>query len=115
MESGLVHRVAKILLCYIVPASQAHGCGRAILAALEAKARTWGLDKLGLGSTVSAHPFYDRHGYISAGESTCSFGSSHCYPYEKTLQTDPTVGGAVITDASCPRAVDYISDTMLRR
>jgi GNAT superfamily N-acetyltransferase len=75
----------EILLCYVAPESQGDGYGSAILAALEAKARAWGLDKLCLGSTVSARPFYERHGYISAGESTCSFGSSRCYPYEKIL------------------------------
>jgi GNAT superfamily N-acetyltransferase len=89
---GLVHCAGEILLCYVAPESQGHGYGSVILAALEAKARTWGLDKLRLGSTVSACPFYERHGYISAGESTCSFGSSRCYPYEKTLQNNPTVG-----------------------
>jgi GNAT superfamily N-acetyltransferase len=88
---GLVHRAGEILLCYVAPESQGHGYGSAILAALEAKARTWGLDKPRLGSTVSARPFYERHGYISAGESTCSFGSSRCYPYEKILQTNLTV------------------------
>jgi GNAT superfamily N-acetyltransferase len=88
---GLVHRRGEILLCYVAPENQGQGCGSAILAALEEKARTWGLDKLHLGSTVSARRFYERHGYISAGESTCSFGSSRCYPYEKILQTDPTV------------------------
>ena len=66
---GLVHRAGEILLCYVAPESQGHGYGSAILAALEGKARTWGLDKLRLGSTVSARPFYERHGYISAGES----------------------------------------------
>jgi GNAT superfamily N-acetyltransferase len=88
---GLVDRAGEILLCYVAPESQGHGCGRAILSALEAKARTWGLDKLRLGSTVSARSFYERHGYISAGESTCSFGSARCHPYEKILQTNPTV------------------------
>ena len=88
---GLVHRAGEILLCYIAPESQGHGYGSAILAALEAKARTWELDKRRLESTVSARPFYETHGYISAGESTCSFGSSRCYPYEKILQTNPRV------------------------
>ena len=96
---GLVNHAGEILLCYVAPESQGHGYGSAILAALEAKARTWGLDKLRLGSTVLARPFYERHGYISAGESTCSFGSSRCYPYEKILQTNPAV------DANAPKGV----------
>jgi GNAT superfamily N-acetyltransferase len=92
---GLVHRAGEILLCYVAPESQGHGYGSAILAALEEKARTWGLHKLRLGSTVSARPFYERHGYISAGESTCNFGSSRCYPYEKILQTNLTIDADV--------------------
>jgi GNAT superfamily N-acetyltransferase len=80
---GLVHRAGEILLCYVAPESQGHGYGSAILAALEEKARTWGLHKLRLGSTVSARPFYERHGYISAGESTCSFGIVSLLPLRK--------------------------------
>ena len=88
---GLVDRTGEILLCYIAPESQGQGYGSAILVALEAKAGAWGLDRLRLGSTVLARPFYERHGYTSAGESTCGFGSSRCYPYEKFLQTNLTV------------------------
>jgi len=85
---GLVNRGGEIQLCYIAPESQGHGFGNAILVALEDKARAWGVQKLRLGSTVSARPFYERHGYVSAGESSCGFGSSCCYPYEKDLQPD---------------------------
>ena len=82
---GLVNRGGEIQLCYIVPESQGRGFGSAILVALEGEARAWGVQKLRLGSTVSARRFYERHGYVSAGESTCGFGSSCCYPYEKVL------------------------------
>jgi GNAT superfamily N-acetyltransferase len=84
---GLINRSGEIQLCYITPESQGRGFGSAILVTLEAEARAWGLQKLRLGSTVSARPFYERHGYVSAGESTCGFGSSCCYPYEKDLAT----------------------------
>jgi GNAT superfamily N-acetyltransferase len=97
---GLVHRTGEILLCYVAPESQGHGYGSAILAALEVKARTWGLDKLRLGSTVSARLFYERHGYISAGESTCNFGSARCYPYEKILQTNLTADTDPLKDGA---------------
>jgi GNAT superfamily N-acetyltransferase len=85
---GLVNRGGELLLCYITPESLGRGFGSAILVALENKARAWGVQKLRLESTVRARPFYENHGYISAGESTCSFGSSCCYPYEKDLQTN---------------------------
>ena len=85
---GLVNREGEIQLCYVTPESQGRGFGSAILAALEDQARAWGVHKLHLGSTISARPFYERHGYISLGESTCGFGLSRCYPYEKGLQTN---------------------------
>ena len=90
---GLVNRSGELLLCYVTPGSLGRGFGSAILVALENKARAWGVGKLRLGSTVSARPFYEGHGYISAGESTCSFGSSCCYPYEKDLQTNSSSSG----------------------
>jgi GNAT superfamily N-acetyltransferase len=90
---GLVNRGGELLLCYITPESVGHGFGSAILAALENKARAWGVRKLRLESTVRARPFYERHGYISAGESTSGFGSSCCYPYVKDLQTDCNSSG----------------------
>jgi ribosomal protein S18 acetylase RimI-like enzyme len=86
---GLVHREGEIRLCYVAPGNQGRGLGSAILTALEDKARTWGLHKLHLGSTLSARPFYERHGYTPGGQSTGGFGSSHCHPYEKTLHTNP--------------------------
>jgi len=90
---GLVNRDGEIQLCYITPESQGCGFGSAILAALEDEARAWGVQKLRLGSTVSARSFYEKHGYISADGSTCGFGLSYCYPYEKDLQTNFSSSG----------------------
>jgi GNAT superfamily N-acetyltransferase len=90
---GLVNRDGELLLCYVTPESVSLGFGSAILRALENEARAWGIQKLRLASTVSARAFYEGHGYVSAGESECSFGSSSCYPYEKDLQTDLGSGG----------------------
>jgi GNAT superfamily N-acetyltransferase len=85
---GLLNRDGELLLCYVSPESLRLGFGSAIVLALENEARVWGIQKLHLGSTVSARSFYESHGYVSAGESTCSFGLSSCYPYEKDLQTN---------------------------
>jgi GNAT superfamily N-acetyltransferase len=85
---GLINRAGEIQLCYVAPGSEGRGFGAALLIALEQQAREWGLQKLHLGSTLAARPFYEKHGYTSAGGSACSFGSSCCYPYEKTLHAD---------------------------
>ena len=82
---GMVNRKGEIQLCYVSPESQRHGCGAAILRALERQASAWGVGKLNLASTVSARAFYEKHGYVRAGESTCALGLIRCYPYEKVL------------------------------
>lgn len=85
MGVGLLHRGGEVRLCYLAPGAQGQGLGKAILGALEEKAREWGLRKLHLESTVSARPFYERVGYRSAGAAKPGFGISHCHPYEKIL------------------------------
>jgi len=82
---GLLHRSGEVRLCYLAPGAQGQGLGKAILVALEEKAREWGLRKLHLESTVSARPFYERVGYRSGGAAKQGFGISHCHPYEKIL------------------------------
>jgi GNAT superfamily N-acetyltransferase len=82
---GLVNRAGEVQLCYVAPESQHHGFGRAILTALEQQAAVWGLEKLHLGSTLSARAFYENHGYRATGESTCGFGASCCHVYQKSL------------------------------
>ena len=86
MGVGLLHRSGEIRLCYLAPGAQGRGLGKAIHAALEEKARAWGLKRLHLESTVSARPFYERVGYRSVGAAKPGFGISHCHPYEKMLQ-----------------------------
>lgn len=83
---GLVHRSGEIRLLYLAPGSQRRDMGRAIHAALEEKARAWGLQKLHLDSTFLARPFYEALGYQATGESKPRFGVLHCFQYEKTLQ-----------------------------
>src|SRR5258706_8288059 len=92
---GLLHRSGEVRLCYLAPGAQGQGLGKAILVALEEKAKEWGLRRLHLESTVSARPFYERVGYRPAGATKPGFGISHCHPYEKKLQPDP---GAEPTD-----------------
>jgi len=89
MGVGLLHRSGEVRLCYLAPGAQGRGSGKAIHAALEEKARAWGLKRLHLESTVSARPFYERVGYRSAGAAKPGFGISHCHPYEKMLRPNP--------------------------
>ena len=84
---GLLQRSGQIILFYLAPNAQRQGIGKAIHAALEEKARIWGLPKLSLDSTLLACPFYERLGYRAAGAARPRFGVLCSYPYEKTLQT----------------------------
>jgi GNAT superfamily N-acetyltransferase len=83
---GLVHRNGEVMLCYVSPEAQHRGVGRAVYAALEAKARAWGLASLHLSSTLGARRFYENLGYRQAGEPRPGFGLTQCHPYEKSLR-----------------------------
>lgn len=82
---GLVTISGDIHLCYVRPGSQRSGIGRAILHALEAQAMCWGLEEVRLRSSADARSFYERHGYLSAGESGLAFGVLRDYPYCKVI------------------------------
>ena len=88
---GMMGRNGEILLCYVLPEAQGQGFGNAILGALEQEAAAWGLQKLRLASTTQARAFYEKHGYVSAGDHrACGIGVASCYPYEKTLHAGVT-------------------------
>jgi GNAT superfamily N-acetyltransferase len=53
---GLVRTTGTLNLCYIRPGFQGRGVGKAILGALEERARQWGLSELRLLSTTNARP-----------------------------------------------------------
>ena len=82
---GAVHHSGYIRLCYVSPKFTKMGVGRALLDALEAQARAWGLPKIRLGSSLTARLFYERFGYVSAGAPVPAFGVLQSYPYEKQL------------------------------
>lgn len=82
---GLVNRRGRIHLCYVRPGRTRSGAGRALLEALEAQAARWGLTELGLTSTREARGFYERRGYVVAGEPSLAFGVIREYPYRKVL------------------------------
>jgi GNAT superfamily N-acetyltransferase len=82
-----LHHSGEIRLCYVSPAVARSGVGRALLVAVERHASHWGIRTLALDSTLTARAFYERCGYVSAGESKPAFGVLRCYPYLKTLST----------------------------
>lgn len=85
---GMIGADGVIRLCYVLPELVSRGVGRALLEALEAKARAWGLGTLTLSSTRGARKFYERAGYCAAGRAVPGFGVTHCHPYAKELSSD---------------------------
>jgi GNAT superfamily N-acetyltransferase len=82
---GSLHRSGEIRLFYVQPGRQGLGVGRALLGALEQRARGWHLSELTLNSSALARPFYEHHGFTSTGEPTCGMGVVRCFPYRKPL------------------------------
>jgi GNAT superfamily N-acetyltransferase len=82
---GNVVRAGKIHLVYVEPGFERVGLGAAILTALEAQARAWGLRELTLGSSCNARGFYARHGYQPDGGAEEAFGVLRCFPLKKAL------------------------------
>lgn len=82
---GLLQRSGEVMLCYVAPQAQKRGVGRALHAALESKARAWGLTSLRVHSTMVARRFYENLGYRHAGPPQPGFGVTLCHPYEKPL------------------------------
>ena len=82
---ALLHRSGEIKLFYLAPGMQRRGAGRALHAALEQRAKEWGLESLHLNSTALAKPFYEALGYHSIDVAKPHFGVLCCQPYEKTL------------------------------
>jgi N-acetylglutamate synthase-like GNAT family acetyltransferase len=79
-----LHRSGEIRLCYVSPNCARSGVGLALIGALEDHARAWNIKCLSLHSSLTARHFYERCGYVSAGDSTLFFGL-RCYPYAKVL------------------------------
>lgn len=83
---GCVTGSGEITLNYISPDARFRGHSRAMLAALEACAREKGNSHTHLESTVTAHRFYLRNGYVDTGLRTRKFGMDSGIRMSKTLQ-----------------------------
>lgn len=79
-----------VFLLYVAPEALGTGLGKALLHHLEEQARTLGLDRLQLKSTITARAFYERQGYANLGPSEDETPS---YRMEKALRP-PSPGNA---------------------
>lgn len=74
-ESEFVDPVdAEVAGCYVHPEHAREGVGSALLADLEATAREWGADSVGLHASLNAVAFYERKGYDRLRERDHEFG-----------------------------------------
>jgi GNAT superfamily N-acetyltransferase len=82
---GTLLRSGEICLCYVRPDCVRTGVGYALLHALEAHARDFGITTLKLDSSATARGFYERCGFVRAGDATAHYGVLRGYPYTKRL------------------------------
>jgi GNAT superfamily N-acetyltransferase len=82
---GAVTDSGEITLNYVSPAARFRGVSRAMLRALETRARERGNSECTLSSTDTALRFYLGAGYRRAGESTEKFGTQSSHPMARLL------------------------------
>ena len=85
---ALLTQAGKLSLCYVVPEAHGSGVGKAMLAAVEAQARSWGVAVLKMNSTTTAREFYARHGYVCAGKEKSCYGLECDFMWKK-LDAEP--------------------------
>ena len=82
------HETSHIRSLYITPTILNQGCGGTLLNRLLAKARDWNVKIISLQSTITAHAFYQHHGFVNTGPcSTTEVAGSKVryYPMELEL------------------------------
>ena len=82
------HETSHICSLYITPTILNQGCGGTLLNRLLAKARDWNVKIISLQSTITAHAFYQHHGFVNTGPcSTTEVAGSKVryYPMELEL------------------------------
>lgn len=72
---AIMSRQGRILLFYVAPEARATGTAKAMLDALEEKAKEWDLRLMQVASTLSARAFYLRNGFASCGAARTAFGT----------------------------------------
>lgn len=82
---GMMTLLGEIQLCYVHPPARFRGVSRALLEALEQRARMLGLRRLGLQSTATARRFYEARGFVPIGPPASAFALISCQSMVKEL------------------------------
>ena len=82
---GAITDAGEITLNYVAPEARSRGVSRAMMAALEARARERGNKRCHLLSTETARRFYLANGYGVDGPPQGKFGAQGSYPMSKDL------------------------------
>ena len=82
---GCVTDAGEITLNYVSPDARFRGVSRALLTALEERARSQGHARCMLQSTETARRFYLERGYSEDGPAQHHFGTTSGYPMSKQL------------------------------
>jgi len=82
---GSVTDAGEITLNYVAPEARFRGVSRALLDALETRAKQRGNSRCTLTSTETAHRFYRSSGYVDDGAPLGNFGTRSGYPMSKHL------------------------------
>jgi len=82
---GGVADCGEITLNYVAPEARFRGVSRAMLWALEERARQRGNTRCNLLSTETAYRFYKTNGYADDGAAEGKFGTAASYPMSKLL------------------------------
>jgi GNAT superfamily N-acetyltransferase len=85
---GAVTDKGEIILNYVSPDARFRGVSRALLGALEVRARERGSARCTLISTETARRFYLSAGYVEDGPPEGKFGMAASYPMSKRLNSD---------------------------
>lgn len=78
-------KAGEIRLNYVSPDARFQGVSGALVAALEAQAMAWGLTRLTLKSTATAHRFYLERDYRDEGQPETGRLRDNIYPVVKAL------------------------------
>jgi GNAT superfamily N-acetyltransferase len=82
---GSVTDAGEVRLNYVSPDARFRGVSRALMRALETRAREKGVSTCRLTSTETAHRFYLALGYVDDGAPGGKFGTTGSYPMSKPL------------------------------